>query len=484
MRYIIRKFSAFLLLTMLAGAAWAQAGKFASDAIPHERMEAYSDLAVKWMQEYLRIDTTNPPGNEARATVWFKQIFDAEGIENKTFEYLPGRGDLWARVPHTVPDGEAKRPIVLLNHMDVVTSDAARWKHSPFSGVVVDEAGGPTIYGRGAQDMKCDGLAQLMVMVMAKREKVKLDRDIIFLAVSDEEADGTGTDWFIANQRPLLGNAEFLINEGGENVQVGGYEGKVNQVAVDTAEKSPFWLRVEAHGRPGHGSRPNVESAPNRLIAALDKIRAWHTPLKMLPVTEEFMKALAPTEPVERRKWFENPKAAIGDPAFATWVETDELINYMVRNTISPTMFGGSEQTNVIPPIAWANLDVRLLPGEDQNAFLAEIKKVVNDPNVEITPQQSEFRVANSAPVNTVLYVSIKHAAARYWPDAIVATKMTSGYTENQRYRPLGIAAYGFSAYGNTEEEAATEHGNNERIRVSEVRRGARVLFDVVMGVE
>lgn len=481
MRSSTRRILLLSALTLIAAAVAAAQARFPSDSIPKERMEGYSDLAVQWMQEYLRIDTSNPPGNEARATAWFKQKFDAEGIENKTFEYLPGRGDLWARLPHNVPDAEAKRPIILLNHMDVVTSDAARWKVPPFSGQIVDEPGGPAIYGRGAQDMKCDGLAELMVMVMAKREKVRLERDIIFLAVSDEEAEGTGTDWFIAHQRPLLGNAEFLINEGGENVMV---DGKVNQVAVDTAEKSPFWLRVEAHGRPGHGSRPNVESAPNRLVAALDRILAWHTPLKMLPVTEEFMKALAPTQPAERRNWFENPQAAVKDPAFARWVETDELINYMVRNTISLTMLGGSQQTNVIPPVAWANLDVRLLPGEDQNAFLAAIRHVVNDPNVEITPQSKEFRVANAAPPLSHLMRSIQRASARYWPGAIVATKMTSGYTENQRYRPLGIAAYGFSAYGNTEEEGASEHGNNERIRVEEVRRGARVLYDVVLGVD
>lgn len=477
----MRRLLAFLLLLTITGARASAQEKFPSDAIPPTRMDAYSDLAVQWMQEYLRIDTTNPPGNEARATAWFKQIFDAEGIENKTFEYLPGRGDFWARIPHNVPDAQAKRPIVLLSHMDVVTSDATRWKHPPFSGMIAtDEAGGPTIYGRGAQDMKCDGLAELMVMVMAKREKAKLDRDLIFLAVSDEEAEGSGTDWFIANQRPLLGNAEFLINEGGENVQI---DGRVSQVALDTAEKSPFWLRVEAHGRPGHGSRPNVESAPNRLVAALDKILAWHTPLKMLPVAEAYMKAVAPTYPAQRR-WFDDPHAAIYDPAFAKWVETDELINYMVRNTVQLTMLGGSDQTNVVPPVAWANLDVRLLPGEDQNAFLAAIQQIVNDPNVVITPQSEEFRVANSAGVDTGLFRSIQRASARYWPGAIVATKMTSGYDENQRYRPLGIESYGFSAYGNTLEEGATEHGNNERIRVEEVRRGAKVLYDVVLGTE
>ncbi len=163
----------------------------ASSRIPGDHLQQYSDLAVTWMQQYLRIDTTNPPGNEMRAASFFKKILDREGIENRVFEYAPGRADLWARLPHTTP--EVKRPIILLNHMDVVTSDASHWKVPPFSGEIKDGY----LWGRGAQDMKDEGLAQLVAMVMLKREKVPLDRDVIFLAVSDEEAEGTGTDWFI-----------------------------------------------------------------------------------------------------------------------------------------------------------------------------------------------------------------------------------------------------------------------------------------------
>ena len=205
-----------------AGAMEAPLAGVASSRIPEERLEQYSDLAVEWMQQYLRIDTTNPPGNEMKAVTFYKKILDQEGIENRVFEYAPGRGDLWARLPGTegqTPTSAAKgaaemghpRPIILLNHMDVVTSDASHWKVPPFSGDMKDGY----IWGRGAQDMKDEGLAQLVAMVMLKREKIALDRDVIFLAVADEEADGTGTDWFINHQRDLLGNAEFLINEGG-----------------------------------------------------------------------------------------------------------------------------------------------------------------------------------------------------------------------------------------------------------------------------
>ena len=449
----------------------------ASSRIPADHLQQYSDLAVTWLQEYLRIDTTNPPGNEMRTVAFYKRILDQEGIENRVFEYALGRGDLWARIPHMTSASEAKRPIILLNHMDVVTSDAAHWKVPPFSGEIKDGY----LWGRGAQDMKDEGLAQFVTMVMLKREKVALDRDVIFLAVADEEAEGTGTDWFIAHQRDLLENAEFLINEGGENLLE---NGKVKYVGVDVGEKTTYWLRVVAHGRPGHGSRPNPDSAPNRLVRALDRIIAYRTPLRVLPVVEEFLRDMAPQESsADRAAEFRNIKKAIEDKKFQEKVEKDESLNFLLRDTISLTMMGGSEQTNVIPPEAWANLDVRILPGGDPKAVLEAVRQVVNDPNVTVEPMNDEFRVANYSGTDNALFAAIRQTAATYFPGAPVVPHITSGYTENQRYRPLGINAYGFNPYTATEEEGNTEHGNDERIRVEEVRRGPRVLLDVVVAV-
>jgi acetylornithine deacetylase/succinyl-diaminopimelate desuccinylase-like protein len=478
-RYRIPAFLVLLTVCYLPG--WAGDGseasvspKRASDGIPAERSQQYSDLAVQWLLDYLRIDTTNPPGNEMLAAAFFKKILDQEGIENQVFEYVPGRADLWARIPHSTP--QAQRAIILLNHMDVVTSDSAHWKVPPFSGKIVEGS----IYGRGAQDMKDEGLAQLVVMVMLKREKVLLDRDVIFLAVSDEEAAGTGTDWMIAHHRDLLENAEFLINEGGENLLE---NGKVKYVSVDVGEKSPFWLHVVAHGRPGHGSRPIKDSAPNRLVRALDRITSYRTPLKVLPVVEEFLDDMAPYEPPDRQRKFLNIRQAIQDKKFQDEIERDESLNYLLRDTISLTMLGGAEQTNVIPPDAWANLDVRLLPGEDPKPFLETIRRIVNDPDVTVEPENSEFRIANYSPTNTALFDAIREISRQYFPGTPVVPRITSGYTENQRYRPLGINCYGFSPYTATAEEGSTEHGNDERIRVEEVRRGPRVLYDVVARV-
>jgi acetylornithine deacetylase/succinyl-diaminopimelate desuccinylase-like protein len=470
---------AMLCALMMCTPLWGEEPKVAvtgtaSARLPVDHLRVYSDLAVGWMQQYLRINTTNPPGKEMLAVEFYKKILDEEGIENREFEYSPGRGDLWARIPHTTAG--AKQPIILLNHMDVVTSDASHWRVPPFSGEIRDGY----IWGRGAQDMKDEGLAQLVVMVMLKREKVALDRDVIFLAVADEEVDDTGSDWFIKNQRDLLENAEYVINEGGENLLE---DGKVKYVGVDVGEKTTYWLHVVAHGQPGHGSRPITDSAPNRLVRALNRILAYKPPLHVLPVVDEFLREMAPYEPPERAAYYRNVKKAIEDKRFQDEVERDESLNFLLRDTISLTMLGGSQQTNVIPPDAWANLDVRILPGGDPKVLLAAVRRVVNDPNVTIEPLNEEFRVANYSPTDNALFAAIKEVSAKYFPSTPVVPHITSGYTENQMYRPLGMIAYGFNPYTATDEEGNTEHANDERIRVEEVRHGPRILFDVVVEV-
>jgi acetylornithine deacetylase/succinyl-diaminopimelate desuccinylase-like protein len=226
-----------------------------------------------------------------------------------------------------------------------------------------------------------------------------------------------------------------------------------------------------------------VDSAPNRLVRALNRILAYHTPLNVLPVVAEFLHEMAPYEAPERARVYRNIRQMVEDKNFQRDVEKDEALNFLLRDTIALTMLGGSEQTNVIPPEAWANLDVRILPGGDPKALLEQIRRVVDDPNVTVEPLNAEFREANYSPTNTALYGVIREVSAKYFPGTPVVPQITSGYTENQRYRPLGIDAYGFCPYTATEEEGNTEHGNDERIRVEEVRRGPRILFDVVAGV-
>jgi acetylornithine deacetylase/succinyl-diaminopimelate desuccinylase-like protein len=223
-------------------------------------------------------------------------------------------------------------------------------------------------------------------------------------------------------------------------------------------------------------------------VGALDRILAYRTPFRVLPVVDEFLRDMAPYEPPGRAASYRNVKKALEDKKFQQEVERDESLNYLLRDTISLTMMGGAAQTNVIPPEAWANLDVRILPGGDPKAVLDALRRVVNDPNVTVEPLNAEFKVANysttdSSTTEAALWAAIRKVSAHYFPGTPVVPHITSGYTENQRYRPLGIVAYGFNPYAASEEEGNTEHGNDERIRLEEVRRGPRILFDVVAAV-
>src|SRR5260370_24923644 len=248
---------------------------------------------------------------------------------------------------------------------------------------------------------------------------------MIFLAVDDGEAGGTGTEWFIERQGGIFGNGEFLVNGGGENLLEGG---KVKYVGVDVGEKTSYWLHVVAHGRPGHGSRPNPDSAPNRLVHALNKILAYKTALRVLPVVDEFLRDMAPYEPPDRASYYRNIKKAIEDKRFQQQVERDESLNFLLRDTISLTMMGGSGQTNVIPPEAWANLDLRILPGGDPKAVVEALRRVVNDPDVTIEPIETEFRVANYSGTDNPLFAAIREASAKYLPGPPVVAPITSAH--------------------------------------------------------
>ena len=443
-----------------------------SASLSKEKQAAYSDLAVKLATEYFQVDTTNPPGNEARAAAFFKKIFDAEGIENQVFTVKPGRDNILARLHGS----GAQRPIILLSHEDVVTSTPELWKHPPFSAAVDNGV----MYARGSEDMKNEAIAHLVTMIILKRENVALDRDVIFLATADEEVDDIGSEWMIANKKDLFANAEFLMTEGGrDRVDA---QGNVQYVGINTAGKIPFWLVLTTRGNAGHGSRPLPDSAPNRLVRALDRIINYKTEMTVLPVVDQFFKAMARYETGARKQQFMNVRESLKDPKFRQSIEDDQNLNYMFRNTITLTQMEGSHQTNVIPAVATANIDVRLMPGEDPQKFLAAITKVVNDPKVEIKAERPS-KQGKASPIDTVLMTAIRSTAAHYFPNTPVTAWMDSGYTENEMYRQLGIVCYGFNPYTTTDDESHSEHNNNERIRVEELRRGPLVMFDVVAQV-
>ena len=431
----------------------------------------YQDMAVDLMQQYLRVNTSNPPGNEIEATRFLKKVFDQHGIESETFEYKPGRANIIARLK----GNGSKRPIILLNHMDVVTAEPASWEVDPFAAIVKNGS----IYGRGALDMKGEGLLQLMTMILLKEEGPPLARDVIFLGTADEEVNDEGSLWMIANKSSLFKDAEYLITEGGDNLLE---NGAVKIVGVDVAEKAPFWLRLTATGLPGHGSRPVSDSATNRLIRAMNRILDWETPVKLLPAVEQFFKDVAPLQPEPLRSEFANIRQSLIDPVFAKAMGSQREFNFLLRNTISITMLSGSKQTNVIPNAATCNLDVRLLPGESPEEFLKSLTAVIADPTIKIE-RVNRFKPPNSSPTNTELFSLIARKAKENHPGTIVTTKLLSGYTESQLYRQLGIVAYGWSPIYTTPEEDEGVHGNNERISVKNVREGTRELYEIVRDI-
>jgi acetylornithine deacetylase/succinyl-diaminopimelate desuccinylase-like protein/endonuclease/exonuclease/phosphatase family metal-dependent hydrolase len=431
----------------------------------------YQDMAVDLMQQYLRIDTSNPPGNEIQAAKFFKRIFDQYGIENEIFEYKPGRANIIARLK----GNGSKRPIILLSHTDVVTAEPAAWEVEPFSATIKNDY----IYGRGALDMKSEGLLHLMTMILLKREGPPLARDVIFLGTADEEVNDEGSLWMIANKAELFKNAEYLLTEGGDNLLEGG---DVRIVGVDVAEKAPFWLRLTATGTPGHGSRPVADSASNRLIRAMGRILDWETPVKLLPAVEKYFKDIAPLQEEPLRSQFANIRESLRDPAFVKSLTSQREYNFLLRNTISITMLSGSKQTNVIPVAATCNIDVRLLPGESPDEFLKALTAVIADPTIKIE-NVNRFKPPNSSSVATELFSLIARRTKANHPKAVITTKMLSGYTESQLYRQLGITAYGWAPIYTTSDDDEGVHGNNERISVKNVRQGTREFYEVVRDI-
>src|SRR5216110_70482 len=434
--------------------------------------KALGDEATALLSQYLRINTTNPPGNEIAAARWLQAVLRRDGIEAQVFEPAPGKANLYARL---AGDGTA-RPVILLNHMDVVLATREYWTVDPFGGLIKDGY----VWGRGALDMKGEGIAQLMTMLVLKRARVPLKRDVIFLATSDEEIGaGVGAAW-IAERRPdLVRGAEFLLNEGGLTRAGPGGEG-VQFYGVGTTEKSPYWLDVIAHGTAGHGSRPTPDNPVHRLIRALSRIAAWQTPLTVTPTVERYLHDLATIETDgARRAWLADVRAALRDSAAARALTADLTYNALLRNTISITGLKGSDKTNVIPPVASAALDVRLLPAQEPAAFLAELVRVVNDSAVTITPQGPNWPATESS-ADTELFRAIVAAARARDPDALVTTPPLTGFTDSHYFRRLGIVSYGLSPFPLSQAESRGVHGNNERVSLDDLAFGVHFMYDVV----
>ncbi len=424
------------------------------------------------LSDYIRINTTNPPGNEILAARFLKAILDREGIEARildTTELGPNRANLYARLK----GNGSKRAIALVHHMDVVPATPSSWSVDPFSGAVREGY----IWGRGTIDMKGNGVAQLMAMIALKRSGAPITRDIVYIGNSDEELTSTGGLIFVKRHPDLLSDVEYLMTEGADSFVE---NGKVVYFAVGVAEKRTFWQRLTVAGVPSHGSRPTKQNPVPRLVAALYRISQYETPLHVTPGVDKFFRDIARISPEPKRSWLSNVTVALNIPEAREWILSDVSWNAFLRNTISLTGLAGSNKTNVIPGVATADIDVRLLPDQDPAAFRETLKNVVGDTAVHFTTLLQP-KTPLESPINTDLFRAIERAAHDREPSAFVTTPMETAATDRPTYRKLGIITYGFSPFLIPKPEIQRGmHGNDERLSVENVGYGVHFLYDIL----
>jgi acetylornithine deacetylase/succinyl-diaminopimelate desuccinylase-like protein len=434
---------------------------------------ALGDETVELLSRYLRIDTTNPPGNEVAGARFLAEVLTREGIESETIEAAPGRASLHARLRS---DGSLGG-IVLHHHIDVVYADPRYWTVDPFGGVI----DGGYLYGRGAIDMKSTGILHLAALLALKRSRVPLKRDLVFLATADEEAGSEFGAQFIADRRPdWLAGAEYAISELGLIQTHAGLRAPLASIVI--SEKTGLPLTLTARGEPGHGSMPWPDTAPNRLIRALDRLLAAERPPRVLPEVQEFFSRMTTVLPAEEAAGYDDLEVSLRDEAFRRRFYAHRQYAAMVRTTFAVTMLRGSAKSNVIPPEATAQIDCRMLAGDDPNEIAEWVRRAVADPNVQVQIARDP-KIPNLSPPDTELYKAMSDTLQRRAPGAVVAPMILVAFTDNWVFRRSGLHGYGFSPFILEEDELQRIHGNDERISLENVREGVRAYTELLLNV-
>jgi acetylornithine deacetylase/succinyl-diaminopimelate desuccinylase-like protein len=433
-------------------------------------IRSLEDEAVAWLQELIRVDTVNPPGNEYRAVDFYASIFAAEGIPYQTAESAPGRGNIWARL-----EGGDEPGLILLQHTDVVPAEEEFWTIDPLSGDIRDGV----ILGRGTRDMKGLGITQLATFLSLHRAGRPLNRDVIFLATADEEAGGYfGVGWLIENRPEIFAGAGFLLNEGG-----GGSRNDDEVVfSTEVTQKVPVWLRLNAVDIPGHGSSPRPDSSVTRIVRALNTILENPLPPRAIAPVAAYFAALSVTMDEEWGPAYADIVSAIRDPAFVLKLHENRAGHHsLIRDTCSLTRMEGSSKINVIPPEAWAELDCRILPDKPAEQFITEMRELVAPTGVEVevimafTPAISE--------TNTRLFEAIERVTGELYPGSRVLPSVSTGFTDSHFTRDLGIVSYGFNPLITEDGEHTGVHGNDEQVPEGSFRRAIGDYYAVVRNV-
>src|SRR5258706_2028131 len=429
------------------------------------------DRTRQYLIDLVRLDTSNPPGNESKVAEYLKQVADSHGI---SAELLGGDSRRLNFVARLKGSGRG-RPLLLVAHSDVVPVDPSQWTADPFSA----EMRNGYIYGRGTQDDKSLLAAQLAVMVEIKRRNIHLNRDLILLSEADEEAGPTGIQWMIQHAWPKI-DAEFAVNEGG-SIQETKDGPRVFQ--IQTIEKIPTRIVLTAHGTASHASLPRPDNPVVRLMRALVKLNDAEQPVRLNSTTRRYLREigklpefpwLAPLLPR-----LENPATA--QSAANAVRQHDFELDAMLRTTVVPTMLRAGIKINVIPNTAEAQVDVRRLPTETREEIMARFRQTGNDSSIDITwaPGQQMPATEPSA-MTTPLYKAMEHVITRIYPRDLVVPYMSRGATDSSFLRARGLAVYGVPIFLR-EGQDSTPDGTDERISPKILEDGVELLWQMVL---
>jgi acetylornithine deacetylase/succinyl-diaminopimelate desuccinylase-like protein len=433
---------------------------------------------IEHLQRLIRFNTTNPPGNELPLARYLTNVLSAAGIDTQLFEPASLRGAVVARLQG---DG-SRRPVLMMAHMDVVGVEREHWSVDPFAGEIKDGF----LYGRGAIDDKGMLAANLMTMLLLAREivarRVRLRRDVIFAATSDEEvADEWGMGWLIENH-PDLVRAEFALNEGGRTRVFGG---KPLYLAVQSAEKVAHVVRLTAHGPGGHASVPLEDNAVARLGRAIAAIHANPLPVRLLPTTRAFFGELshvwpAPEERAAMADVASDDEARVGRGARV--LREIPFLDALLRTTVSPTMLDGGVAPNVIPTQVSATLNIRTLPGDSIDDVIVTLARVVADPRVDFAIVD-RGEDSPSCELSSPLFRAIADATRELEPQLAVVPFLGTGATDSARMRRWGVQAYGVLPFPMEQSDEERMHGNDERISLDALAFGSRLIYETILRV-
>lgn len=414
--------------------------------------------AVQLTRELIRIDTSNPPGNEENAILFLEGILGAEGIRTEIYSPVPKRANILARIR-----GKSRgRPVIILSHVDVVPANHDEWTVDPFGGELRDGF----VYGRGAIDMKAQAICQLLAFINLSKEGIEPEQDMIFLATCDEEVGGQNGVEFMLRNVPDLKDASFVLSEGGSLVEEDGFV----HAQVSVSEKKLGQFRIQATGMGGHGSMPHRDNANEKIIRASQAILSYQWPLKSTSIVSTYLNAVLKGKR-GRGFVFSSLGESLKNRHFRDFIEGNPVYNALLRNTITLTILKGGEKVNVIPRASSACFDARLLPTEGHDDFFKKVSRLCGK-DVELVRIGSDVSKPLQSGYNTLYFRGIRKVVNAMNGPVSVLPFLTTGATDMRYFRNLGIPSYGFFPITLPSDELLRMHGIDERISVTNIRAG------------